>query len=206
MGTTSTKFDLSVDVRSDESDLETRRSTITGNIDVRNVSLSRGKRRVDDWWASVRFERMRLMLARSLEFTGRLSARLRDGLPGLFVLAEKDEIPDWLPTVLPLKRLSGILDVQRRCQAITIDFPRLEGGPLVGRGRIHSAVGETDGAILVRFGGAGILSTGIDLGGDGNRLAPFADDEWLSERLARMSADEATAKARPCPAPSRCER
>jgi hypothetical protein len=204
LGDTETKFDLSVDVRSEESDIEARQSTIAGNVDVRNATLSKGKRRVDDWWANVRFDRMRLNLERGLEFAGRLSARLRDGLPGLFVLAESDEIPDWLPSVLPLNRLTGVLDVQRSCQAMFVDVPRLEGGPLVGRGRIHNAPGHTDGAILVRFGGAGMLSAGIDLGGTGGRVEPFAGDTWLSERLARVDAARTRASARPCPAPSRC--
>src|SRR6185503_14136365 len=79
IGDTETKFDLSVDVRSEESDIEARRSTIAGNVDVRNAILSKGKRRVDDWWANVRFEQMRLRFERSVEFSGRLSARLRDG-------------------------------------------------------------------------------------------------------------------------------
>jgi hypothetical protein len=205
-GDTAAKFDLSVDVRSEESNIEARRSSIAGNIDVRNASLSSGKRHVDDWWANVRFERLRLHLARSLEFAGQLSARLRDGLPGLFVLAEKDEIPAWLPSVLPLNRLSGVLDVQRRCQAMTIDFPRLEGGPLVGRGRIHTAPGETEGAVLLRFGGAGMLSAGINLGEGRGGVDPFANDDWLSERLARMDADQARVKAGPCAAPPRCGR
>jgi hypothetical protein len=204
IGDTETKFDFSADVRSEESDIGTRRSTIAGNLDVRNASLSKGKRRVDDWWANVRFERMNLYLERSLEFSGRLSARLRDGLPGLFVLAEKDEIPSWLPTVLPLNRLTGVLDVQRHCQTMFVDFPRLEGGPLVGRGRIHNAPGRTEGAILVRFGGAGMLSAGIDLGGSGGHVAPLAGDAWLSERLARMDADRTRASTHSCPASSRC--
>lgn len=204
IGDTETKFDLSVDVRSEETDIGARRSTIAGNIDVRNASLSKGRRRVDDWWANVRFERMSLLLERSFEFSGRLSARLRDGLPGLFVLAEKDEIPSWLPTVLPLNRLTGVIDVQRHCQTMFVDFPRLEGGPLVGRGRIHNAPGRTDGAILVRLGGAGMLSAGIDLGGDGGHVAPLATDAWLSERLARMDADRTRASTRSCPSPSSC--
>ncbi len=204
VGAVGTKFDLSVDVRSEAGDVDARETTIAGNIDVRNASLSKGERRVDDWWANVHFDRMRLRLERGLEFSGRLSARLRDGLPGLLVLAEKDKVPEWLPTVLPLNRLTGVLDVQRSCHAMFVDFPRLEGGPLVGRGRLLNSPGQTEGAVLVQFGGAGMLSAGIDLGGAGSRVAPFAGDKWLTERLARMDADRTRASARPCPAPSRC--
>lgn len=197
LGRTGMRFDASAALRSEATSLEAGRTAVSGSVDVRNASLSNAHRRVDDWWASLRLERMHLTVAESLDVDGRVVAHFRDGAPALFALAEEKQIPGWVPTVLPLHGLSGTIDVRRRCRTTDVYLPRLEGGPLVGSGRIHDAPGRTSGAVLVRIGGIGALSAGFDLGEDGG-VSPFAGDAWLSERVRRMDAETLRARAAPC--------
>jgi hypothetical protein len=195
IGRATMKFDLGVSLRSRRADGD-HGEVVDGTVDVRNASFSSGDRRVDGWWGNVRLDRMQLHVRPNFGVDGRISARFRDGLPGLLALREKDEIPGWLPRILPLNGLSGLVDVHENCHATDIDFPRLEAGPLVGSGRIHrAAAGETTGAVLVRL--AGMVSAGIDLGPDGG-ISPFAGEDWLSSRRAQMDADTSRVKSAAC--------
>lgn len=204
VGHTRTTFDVGAELRVLATDPETRRTSLGGYVDVRNASISTGDRRIENWWANIRFDRMHLLLERGLEFAGRVSARLRDGVPGLLVLAERDEVPDWLPSFLPLHDLSGSMDVQRRCRTIDVAFQRLEGGPLSGSGRIISAPGGTKGAFLVRWNASKVLTAGIELDGGSGKVAPFAGDGWIDDKRAEMEADSARERAAPCPSTPRC--
>jgi hypothetical protein len=207
LGSSEMKFDVGAELRSSSVDLERRRAEVTGDAEVRNASLWNSSRRVDDWWASVRVERMRLSAHRTIDMEGRVVARFKDAVPGLLALSETDRIPDWIPTVLPFNGLSGTVNVHRRCQTMDIDLPRLKGGSLVGSGRIHAVPGKTSGAILLRYAGARGLSAGIALGEDAG-VSPLAGDDWLSERIERMDVESSQRASEPCQIPRThsCER
>lgn len=185
VGRTEAKFDFGADLRAEAVDLETRRLATTGRMTIRNASASGPSGNVDGWWANVRVDAMHVAAGENLDLQARLSLELRDGLPGLMALSDTDQVPKWLPTVLPLYGLSGRIDVRRHCGAIDVDLPQLEGGPLVGSGRIHELPGRTNGAFLIQVRKAGLLTAGVELGAS-HGVAPFAGAEWLARKLAEL--------------------
>jgi len=88
--------------------------------------------------------------------------------------------------MLPLRALSGLVDIRRRCETMDVDFPDLEGGPLVGRGRIRNELGKTNGAFLLRARKLGVLSAGIELDAGHTSVSPAVGDDWLARRLAAL--------------------
>jgi hypothetical protein len=52
----------------------------------------------------------RVVAGQDLELDGRISGRFRDGLPGLLVLSENDQIPGFIADLLPLNGLVGTLE------------------------------------------------------------------------------------------------
>ncbi|HEX3594961.1 MAG TPA: hypothetical protein VHU80_07665, partial [Polyangiaceae bacterium] len=158
IGRTQMSGDVTADLRVASADQRTRTGEVSGTVRVRNARLSSGERHVEDWWATLNLGPTRVAAKENLDLDGSVSASFRDGLPGLFVLSEGDQIPEWLPDVLPLNGLSGKLGVHRRCRTLDVDVPEISGGPLTASGKISSQPDETRGAVLVRVRGAKVLS------------------------------------------------
>jgi hypothetical protein len=205
IGRTQMSGDVTADLRVASADQRTRTGEVSGTVRVRNARLSSGERHVEDWWATLNLGPTRVAAKENLDLDGSVSASFRDGLPGLFVLSEGDQIPEWLPDVLPLNGLSGKLGVHRRCRTLDVDVPEISGGPLTASGKISSQPDETRGAVLVRVRGAKVLSAGIGLGKKSGGLSLLAGKDWLNGHLAWLRNEEATMSNAVCqkPAPKR---
>jgi hypothetical protein len=175
---------------------------------VRDARFASGERHIENWWATLDLGRTRVAAKENLDFDGTLSASFRDGLPGLFALSQGDEIPGWLPTVLPLNGLNGKIAVHRRCRTLDIDIPEVSGGPLTASGRISSQPDELRGAVLVRLRGADAVSAGIGLGKKSGGLSLLAGDDWLKGHIEWLRNEEAALSNGACeqPPPRECSR
>lgn len=187
-------------------DLARRESSFSGSVELRNTAVRAGDERVEDWWARVDVESALLAVRENLDLTASLRANLRDGLPGLRVLAASGDLPAWVPEVLPLRELQVVGAVNRRCRLTDIRFTRVSGGPLSSRGRLQSVPDAVRGDFLVRLEDVGVLSAGVHFDSGHADISLFAGDDWLQQRLdlldgrARLKLDEA------CIAPPReCE-
>jgi hypothetical protein len=200
--------DVTADLRLASADKKTETGEISGTVRVRKARLSDGERHVEDWWATLKLDPTRVAAKENLDFDGSLSASFRDGLPGLFVLSAGDQVPGWLPTVLPLNGLSGKLDIHRRCGTLDVSIPELSGGPLTASGKISSQPDELRGAILLRLRDASIISAGIGLGKKSGGLSLLAGDDWLKGHLEWLRNEEATQSSATCPPPPKrsCEK
>lgn len=179
------KVSLSTDVRArllvDPLDPMERSGTVSGSVNVTRAAFSSGERNVQGWWAKIGVSPTYIAATQDVELEGRVSARMRDGLPALLALSERGEIPEFIPDVLPLHGLVGTLDVRRHCRLTDIQFSRVEGGPLVASGRVQNVPGETRGAVLVQVSGIALLSAGVSLGELGG-VSLFAGEDWLAEQ------------------------
>jgi hypothetical protein len=180
-------------------------ASVTGSVEIRNASLWNGQRRVENWWARLRVDPTRVTVDRTVGFAGRVSARFRDGLPGLLALSRAGDVPGWLPRILPLNNVTAQLDVRRRCELTDITATEVSGGPLVGRGRIQNSPGDTKGAVLVQLSSLGLVSAGIDVGDPGG-VSLFAGNDWLAKKLADFDSTSKEVESHPCkpPAEERC--
>jgi hypothetical protein len=201
IGKVSMKADVRARLRIAGADLAERSGTVSGVVDIQKASLWNGDRRVEDWWAKLGVSPTRIVATQNLDIDGRVSARFRDGLPGLLALSETDQIPSFLPAMLPLHGLVGTLRVRRHCQLTDIGMSQIQGGPLVASGRIQSVPGETRGAVLVRLAGLDLVSAGVSLGEHGDGFSMFAGDTWLHKHLAGLDAHLASATVEPCEPP-----
>jgi hypothetical protein len=193
--------DVAARVEIARADPRARTGEASGSVDVRNARLSNGSRHVEDWWASVALGPTRVAARDNLELEGVATARLRNGLPGLLVLSEGDQIPGWLPTVLPLNGLSGKVEINRHCRTTDLTVPELTGGPLTAKGRISINPDESRGAVLVQLSGAEVISAGITLGGDDSGVSLLAGDGWLKKELAAAARDQRARSGESCEAP-----
>jgi hypothetical protein len=165
---------------------------LNGGVELRDVRFSSGDRNVEAWWADVRVSRARLDVAHGLDGAARVDAKLRDGLPVLYLLASEDDIPHIVPALLPLENVTVGLDVDHRCRFTDVRIVQATGGPLAAEGRLQLERGETRGAVLIHTAPTALLSMGLELRGDSSHMAPFAGGAWLAERLAPLGpiADE----------------
>jgi hypothetical protein len=137
----------------------------------------------------------------NLDLEGVATARLRDGLPGLLVLSEGDQIPGWLPSVLPLNGLSGKVGIHRHCRTTDLMLPELSGGPLKAKGRISINPDESRGAVLVQLNNATIISVGIALGGNDSGVSLLAGEGWLKKQLDAVARDQSARSGESCESP-----
>ncbi len=159
---------------------------MNGGVQLRDVRFTSGDRRVDGWWADVRIEAARVDVAHHGDGGAHVEAKLRDGLPLLYLLASEDDIPHIVPALLPLANVEVGLDVDHRCRFTDVRIVRARGGPLAAEGRLQLERGETRGAVLIHTAPMAILSMGLELGDDSSQMTPFAGGAWLAERLAPL--------------------
>ena len=208
IGEVSMRTDLHAQLRVKPIDVLEQSGTVSGVVDLTKASLwNRHGRagRVEGWWAKIAVSPTRVVAREHLDLDGRVSARFRDGLPGLLALSEADQIPGFLPEVLPLHGLVGTVGVRRRCQLTDLTLSQFEGGPLVASGRIQNVPGDTRGAVLVRLAGLGVVSAGVSLGEHGDGVSLFAGDEWLKKQMAGLDREAASVAAEPCAPPPKSE-
>jgi hypothetical protein len=165
---------------------------LNGGVQLRDVRFTSGDRNVEGWWADVRVAGARVDVAHHLDGGARVEAKLRDGLPVLYLLASEDDIPHIVPSLLPLENVEIGLDVDHRCRFTDVRIVRAKGGPLAAEGRLQLERGETRGAVLIHTAPTAILSLGIELRDDSSHMAPLAGGAWLAEKLAPLGpiADE----------------
>jgi len=149
---------------------------------------------------------MRVAAKDNLDLEGVATARLRDGLPGLLALSESDQIPGWLPSVLPLNGLSGKVGIHRHCRTTDVALPELSGGPLTAKGRISINPDESRGAVLVQLSGAEVIAAGITLGGDDSGVSLLAGEGWLKKQLDAVARDQRARSGESCESPRECSR
>jgi len=206
IGDVSMRTDVRARLHADPLDLGHRSAILSGVVDLSRASLSNQERRVDDWWAKIGLSATRITALDDLDFDGRVSARFRDGLPALLALSATDEIPSFLPDLLPLHGLVGTVNMRRHCQLTDLQFSSFEGGPLMANGRIQNAPGETRGAFLVQLSDLNLVSAGVTLG-KSSGVSLLVGDDWLKEQVTPLGQKAAKlwAHACPLPQPSTCE-
>jgi hypothetical protein len=121
-----------------------------------------------------------------LDASGNFAAKLRDGLPALSVLASEDELPDWVPKLLPLRELEASGLLLRRCQVTELRVLESSGGPLAARGRFLSTPDQTRGALLVQLRSLSPIAAGLSLGAGSDGVTLLAGDDWLAARFAEL--------------------
>jgi hypothetical protein len=193
--------DVSALVNIASAELRARSGEASGSVRVRNARLSSGGRHVENWWASVELGPTRVLAKDNLDLEGVATARLRNGLPGLLVLSEGDQIPDWLPSVLPLNGLSGKVGISRHCRTTDVTLPELSGGPLTAKGRVSINPDESRGAVLVQLSGAEVIAAGITLGGNDSGVSLLAGDGWLKKELDAVARDQRARSGESCESP-----
>jgi hypothetical protein len=179
-----------------------RTADVTGVVQARNVDLSSQQHHTDDWWAEFKIDSAHVDTRQNFDLAGKVRASFRDGLPALNVLASEDEIPAWVPTFLPLKRIALDLSVERFCKWSDVQILDASGGPLSAKGRLQFEPGETRGAILLRLASLGFVSVGLDFVEDYSNSSPLVGATWLEEHLLPMTkaaTDKHDAVCRPEP-------
>jgi hypothetical protein len=183
MRITKVNGDAVVDLRLASVDRKSRSGEVSGTIRVKNADIATGDRHVEKWWGALNLERTRVSLDNDVSLDGSMTTTLKDGVPLLFMLSERDKIPDWLPEMLPLNNLTGKISVHKSCQLVDVIVPQLAGGPLSATGRVTRYPDEVRGAVLVRGRRAGLFSAGIGIGKKSGGLSLFAGDDWLKGHL-----------------------
>jgi len=206
IGDVSMRTDVHARLHADPLDLDHRSAIVSGVVDLTRASLANQERRVDDWWAKIGLSPTRITAAEDLDLDGRVSARFRDGLPALLALSATDEIPSFLPDLLPLHGLVGTVNVRRHCKLTDLQFSSFEGGPLIAKGRVQNAPGDTRGAVLVQLTDLNLVSAGLTLGKPGG-VSLLVGEDWLKEQVAPLGQEAANLWAHACPPaqPSTCE-
>ena len=206
---TRASFDATSDLELASVNRRTRSGEISGELRVRNADVTTGERHVEKWWASVNIDRTRVSFENGVDLDGALTTHLRDGVPLLFMLSERDRIPGWLPTLLPLNGLSGNLSVHVDCHIAQVDVRRLAGGPITATGRVSSLPDGVYGAILVEGRAAHVLSAGIGIGKKSGGLSLLAGEDWLKGHLESLRREARSISAAACQKPpekSQCGR
>jgi hypothetical protein len=204
-GKTKLAADLTADLRIRSAENSHRIFDLAGIVRARDVAVGSHQRNVAGWWADFDLDRLHIDTRQDFDFNGRVRAKLRDGLPALYVLASEDEIPGWIPNLLPLQDLRLDLDVERFCRWADLNVVAATGGPLTAAGRFQLEIGETRGAVLVRLA-ALPLSIGIDFVEDYSDSTLLAGNGWLEKHMVPLTS-AATAKhdERCLPQPPKCE-
>ena len=164
-----------------------RIADVTGVVQARNVLLNSKQHRTDDWWAEFKIDSAHIDTRQNLDLAAKVRATLRDGLPALNALASAEEIPKWVPTVLPLQGIALDLGVERFCRWSDVQILAASGGPLKAKGRFQLEPGETRGAILLRLASLGFVSVGIDFVEDYSNMSPLVGASWLEGHLDTMT-------------------
>jgi hypothetical protein len=182
-----------------------RTAEVSGRVQARNVALATKEHTIQGWWANFDLDRARLDLRQNFDLTGKVKARFRDGLPALYILASEEEIPTFLPNLVPLDGLSVDLGVERFCRWTDVQILDARGGPFAAEGRLQVEPGETRGALLLRLASLKPISLGLNFVEDYSHAAPLVGNGWLEKHLVPLTS-AATAKhdQRCLPQPPTC--
>jgi len=183
-----------------------RTAEVTGVVQARKVALSSKQHHTDDWWAEFKIDSAHVDTRQNFDMAGKVRASFRDGLPALNVLASEEEIPGWVPTLLPLKGITLDLGVERFCKWSDVQVIAASGGPLSAKGRLQFEPGETRGAIVLRLASLGFVSVGLDFVEDYSHMSPLAGATWLEEHLVPMTKAATDKHDAVCPVePPKCQ-
>jgi hypothetical protein len=183
-----------------------RTADVSGVVQLRDVALATKDHNVEGWWAKFDLNRAKLDVSRDFDLAGKIKAQFRDGLPALYVLASEDEIPNFVPKLMPLEGLTFDLGVERYCRWTDIQILDAHGGPLAAEGRVQIEPGETRGALLLRLAALKPISLGMNFVEDYSHSSPFVGSGWLEKHLVPLTS-AATDKhdAKCVPEPPKCQ-
>jgi hypothetical protein len=183
-----------------------RTADVTGIVQARKVALASQQYHTDDWWADFRIHSAHVDTRQNLDMAAKVRARFRDGLPALNALASEEEIPAWVPAVLPLKGIDLDLSVERFCRWSDVQIDEATGGPLSAKGRLQFEPGETRGAILLRLASMGFVSVGLDFVEDYSNMSLLVGASWLEEHMVPMTKSATEKHDTICqPEPPKCQ-
>ena len=205
IGATRLSTDLSADLKLDTLDVIARTAHASGAVHVRNASLPNVPDPVSKWWADIRLDSLFGRASENLELGGSFRASLRDATPGLAVLAAQGSLPKWVASAFPLRGMTVVGSLARRCRLTDIHLVELSGGPAIARGRLQSLPDGFQGALLVRLAGLQAVSAGLDFDANHTSFGMFDGDAWLErfDRFFDHKSDAATKLVCP-PDPSTC--
>ncbi len=193
--------DVDAQIHVSRLDVERRQTHFAGTVSVRRADVKAGSERVEDWWAKIRVDSGLLAVSRNLDLSAPFHADLRDATPALAILAAGGKVSSWLTELVPLREIAVTGIAQRRCQLTDLLVTQASGGPLSGRGRLHSTSDAVRAAFLLRLEGLEALSAGVALGEAGTDIAPLVGDDWLKEHSSELDRRAKTALNSPCPSP-----
>jgi hypothetical protein len=188
VGRTRLVGNLAANLRVTSADASHRTADVSGSVRTTDVAIESRQRSVSGWWATFDLDRVHVDARQDFDFNGKLHARLRDGLPALYALASEDEIPKWLPGLVPLERMTLDLQVERFCRWADVQIMEARGGPLVAAGRVQVEPGDTRGAILVRLAAFEPIAFGLHFVEDYSNAEPFAGNGWLEQHLVPLTS------------------
>jgi hypothetical protein len=183
IGRTIFQANLQADVSLAAVEPEQLQATGTGSVRISRFGLRLKDQRVDNWWAHVELDSVKISAKDNLDVVSVFRAKLRDALPALTVLAAQGDIPGWLPDMLPLRELEATGTVARRCRITEVHVSKLNGGPLTSTGRVQSVMEAVRGAFLVRLEALSLISAGISFDEKDSSTSFFAGAGWQKARF-----------------------
>ena len=199
IGMTRLSADVQAAFKVDSLDLALRTAHASGAVRLRNVALPNAPEPVSKWWADVQVDSLYGHAAQNLELGGTFRAQLRDATPGLAVLASEGSLPKWIPSAFPLRGLTVIGSMARRCRLTDIHLVELNGGPAVARGRLQSLPDGFHGALLLRLAGFQAISAGLDFDAEHSHVGLFNGDSWLADLNQKFDRKSDDAVKLVCP-------
>lgn len=185
-------------------DLERREADFSSHFSISNAHFSLGEQQLDGWWATIQTGAGLLVARDNLDLALPFSAQLRDGEPGMAMLAESGRIPGVIADALPLRSIAVTGTLERRCRLTRFSFARATGGPLFGRGVLNSTPEDVRGAFLLGLEDLHAIAVGVLLdsreSGQGG-ISLFAGNDWLRERAQSLDDEAERALPDPCPTP-----
>jgi hypothetical protein len=203
LGGTRFSTHASVDVSRARIDFEQGRLTGAGKMRLRNLDLALEDERIEGWWADVSLLSLDLWTKETLEGVASFSAKLRDGLPALTVLASEGELPGFVPEIFPLRDLTARGTVRRHCRLTDFRVTEVAGGPFVAKGRVQSEPEVVRGAFLVRLAAAAPIAAGVRFDADDSGVSLFSGEGWLQEQSAPFERAARTSEREICVPPPR---
>ncbi len=167
-------------------DLERKEARGSGHLQLQDASLRASGFDVEKWWADVTLQSVVVSARENLDLNAAFRARMRDGTPGLAVMASEGELPRWVVGMFPLRELEASGFVFRRCHLTELRVIDGSGGPFLARGSLRSTPDETTGAFLLRLDAFAPLSAGLELAPSGGGVHLLAGDAWLAERIGAL--------------------
>ena len=205
IGQTKVSGDLVADLAVSSPHKARATAEVSGRVQARSVVVATKQRTMEGWWANFDLDRARLDTRENFDLSGKIKARFRDGLPALYVLASEDEIPSFVPSLIPLEGLTVDLGVERYCRWTDVQVLDARGGPLAAEGRVQIEPGDTRGAILLRLAALKPISLGLNFVEDHSNAAPLVGSSWLEKQLVSLTSAARDKHDKRCPPqPPKC--